>query len=177
MTHAIPLQTYNDGDVFDADAYEVGTLVIFRVESLTGQVDKLPCDIPSLIGESLPARPFDVSPSFGPTSTTETVRANDISYFTAAKWGIVSVDKARRKRLSVISTGLVDRRDAKVIIASPTLFTHFSPVEIGETRHYLRRDDERLERVNALDVVTYGETEKKARGVKNIAARLSFLQR
>lgn len=177
MEKALPIETFNDGQTFDADVYEPGTLVIFREESLRGNADKLEIDIETLKVQPLPTRPFDVSPSFNLSiSTTESIRVGDFSYFTAAKWGIVATGKSRRSILHTVSTGLVNKLGGgEIMIAVPSLGTHQPPIEIGETNHYIgRHGSEWLQRINILDVVAYGQSEKKKIGVRGLAARLAL---
>ena len=174
MEKAVPLETCGDGQTFDAEGYELGTIVIFRDERLSGDPDRLTIDVGSLKGQPLPARPFDVSPSFGRTSTSETIRDANLYYFTAARWGIIGVNRARKKVLHSVSTGLVDKLGAdRVLIALPSLKTEENPIKIGETKHYAGPYGESLNRVNILDVLAYGRAEKK-RSIANLAARLAF---
>ncbi len=176
MEKALPIETFNECQTFDADAYEPGTLVIFREESLHGNADKLDVDVETLRGQPLPTRPLNVSPSFGRTSTTESIRVGEFSYFTAAIWGIVAVDKARRTVLHTFSTGLVDKLGGgRIIVALPSLGTHQTPINIGETNHFKGRyGSEWLQRTNILDVVAYGQAEKKRVNLRNLAAKLAF---
>ena len=153
-----PLEAYSDGQIFDAENYGLGTVVIFRDERLGGNPNKLTVDVESLKGRPLPARPFDVSPSFEQESTRETIKDDNLLYSTVARWGIVAANRARKKVLHSVSTGFVDKlEDGRVIIAMPSFFTQENPIEIGETKHYARRYGESLKRVNILDVIAYGE--------------------
>jgi hypothetical protein len=182
MEKAIPIETYNDSQVFDVNNYDPGTIVILREEDLRGYPGQLNIDIDNLKQQSLPQRPFDVSPSFGRASTTETISDGEITYFTAATWGIVVASRKDKKALHTVSTGLVDRLDSeKMLVAIPWLLATQTPIEIGETRHYAgtrhagtKNTVEWLQRINILDVVAYGKTQRKGNRIKSLAAKLSL---
>ena len=177
MEKVFPIETFTDGQTFGAEAYELGTLVIFRTESLHGKPEDIPVDIESLVGQSLPTRPYDVSPSFGHSSTTETIEGSNITYYTAARWGIVAANKSHKKLLHTVSTAVAYKLGGgKALVTASSLLTRDSPIEVGRTRHYVGHESgsERLDRINILNVVAYGETQRQKRSLGSLAARLAF---
>lgn len=177
MKKVVPIETYNDSQVFDVEQQELGTVVIFRVESLFGHPGKLEVDMESLEEQPLPVRPFDVSPSFGQEASTGEVISDGsaATYLSIAKWGIVGTSKKRHKALYTAGTAAVSKReDGRVLLSN--LDTLQAPVVIGETRHYIggKYGHEKLERINVLDVVACGEAERKKKGVTRFAAKLAL---
>jgi hypothetical protein len=164
MAEATPIETYEDGEVLEADEYEPGAVVILRQETLAGPAGGIAADIQEYSTLPIPARPLDVSPSFGSdNNTTKVIKDGKIIYFTTTRWGIVAVNKMGRKVLHTISTEQVDKHDdGKVLVANFTPLTCEFPLQIGETRHFRarRRFFERLKRVNILDIIAYGEAER-----------------
>jgi hypothetical protein len=177
MEKVVPIETYKNGQVFDAEQQELGTVVLFRIESLFGHPDNLGVEVQSLAPQPLPARPMDVSPNFGREASSGEVisEGGGVMYLSMAKWGIVGASKKRHKVLHTAGTGAVAKLgDGRVIL--PNLDTLETPIVIGETRHYIaeKHGQERLERINVLDVVAYGETQrKKDTVVHHLAARLA----
>jgi hypothetical protein len=177
MERAVPLENYVDGQVFNANDYNPGTVVILREEILTGSPDRLDVDPKDLEGQPLPVRPFDVSPSFGDTSTTETITDGSITYFTAAWWGIVVASKKRPNTLHTASTGLTYRKpEGGVFIALPWLLETPTPIELGATKHYAEEHTktERLHRINVLDVVAYGDIQRQENKLESLAAKFAL---
>lgn len=174
MSKAIPIETYHAGEVFDAEDYDNGTLVIYNEESLRGRPENMDQSAGSLRGKPLPVRPTDTSPNFGPESNINAVCSDDeeIRYFATSRWGIVGRNKKGGKELHTISTGMVFRRDGERAVVTLSLTGRPTPIKVGETNHHMSAHSERLSRVNLLDVVAYGETEKKKRSLGRLAARL-----
>jgi hypothetical protein len=177
MHRAVPVQSFTDGEVFDPEAHETGTLVIFRKEFLSGDPAMMEADAESLTDQPVPARPLDLSPNFAFGPATETVRSGVGLYATNARWGIVSTSITRsHKVLFTASTGGIHKRqhggEARTTVLALNMIDH--PIEVGATDHHVTHDKrEILERVNALDLVAYGQEERKKRWIGGLAAKLA----
>jgi hypothetical protein len=176
MHSVIAFETYREGEYFDIEQYGVGTVVIFRQEKLKGKVEDLGIDVRDLIGQPLPVRPLDVSPNFDFGTAHESLRYRTISYFTNATWGIIAESKRRQKTLFAAPAGLVHRKgDGKISIAS--LASHPDSLNhIGKAVHNILPSpkEDYIRRVNILDVVAHGETERTREKAASRAARLAF---
>lgn len=177
MHRAVPVESLTGGEVFDPEAHEIGTLVIFRGEVLNGDPAKLTVDPERLTDQPLPARPLDVSPNFDLAPSIETAKGEAGMYATRAIWGIVSTTRTRgHKVLHTASTGGVykTQHGGQARSAAMAVNMRDRPIEIGATEHGVwQSGKEVLERVNALDVVAYGQIQKRKQWIGGLAAKLA----
>jgi hypothetical protein len=173
MERVIPIETLHDGQVFNPDEYEQGTVVVVRNELLLGNPDKVDGDVESLKGEPIPARPMNTATEFT-SETSQSIRDGSLFYWSTARWGIVGRDKLRRAMLYTVSVGNVTKFGGGRVIVTPGFEKTANPLKIGETKHYAKNNEERLVRVNVLDIVAYGEAEKKRERASQLSARLAF---
>jgi hypothetical protein len=175
-----PIETYRAGETFDAAAYAVGTLVVLRLEQLHGLPEDLKIDPEDLKDQLLPQRPLDITPHFGSVggSNTDTfIGDGHFHYQTTAEWGIVTETKKGDEELR--NAGMRDvfkRRDGTVMVLGVNMDIRKTPIKIGETEHS-RQDKgrERLRRVNALDVIAYGQTARQKSATPATARRAAQL--
>lgn len=176
MHKVVPIETYGEGQAFDVNTYNEGTLVLLREEFLMGHADNIDGDVETLIGGYLPDRSYDVSPSFGNTNTAIRVVDSGIRYASSTRWGVVSLAKNEEKVLCTVRTDFVNKTGpGKVWVASANLTARSGQIEIGEVGHYKGRTGaDRLERVNILDVVAHGEAKKERSALGRFVANLSL---
>lgn len=175
LAKAVPLETFKEGEVFDARDYDIGTLVILREEKLILDILAKQLELPDVpTGLPLPARPMDTSPNFEVTEpATDMISNGNVAYVSRPMWGIVTNSRRHGHIIYDTSAGSVYRRRKGGIEMISSVLNERSPIiETGKTRHYKHRS-EWLERVNILDVVAYGDTQRQ-RSVRSIAGRLGF---
>jgi len=171
MWRVVPIETFEDGQVFDTQEYEPGTIIIYRDELLTGNPASVDIDVEALRGEPLPARPMDASPGAEARSIHDA--QDHVRYFTNVMWGVVATSKGG-EGLHIVPAGAIQRSAGGAQLRAPMLQRPQPSITIGKTEHYATKDSERVERINALDVLAYGETEQKRRSASGWAARLAF---
>jgi hypothetical protein len=66
------------------------------------------------------------------------------------------------------------RAGGQVMNVSDAWWTFRSPIDVGGTTHVRTPGGERLHRVNLLEVVAYGETERQKQGVRGLLGKLSY---
>jgi hypothetical protein len=179
MSTVIPLETYQNGDIFDAEVFENGTIVLFNKESLTGIASELPTNPNEFEELTLPSRPTNLATNFGSGTLSTFIKVEDLMYFSRSKWGVVAPSKDNNsKELHTASTSLVMKLGPQVVVSGAFIELLPTPLEIGETKHFVNPKSrrERIERVNVLEVVTYGlgDKEKQKHGLRDFAAKLAL---
>ncbi len=175
MAKAVPLETYKEGEVFDASSYEPGTLLLFREEHISGNTESFSYDPEEFKEQEIAVRPIGTAPNFhiGPSEGFKSIRdkTRDINYLTRSSWGIVPADGAPPV-IFTASTVTTIKIGNSVLLS--ILDWRHSPIEIGQTRHYEKDGRERIDRINLLDVVAYGETQKKKSSILQAVSKLAF---
>lgn len=178
-----PQQTLQDGDVFDPEEWPSGTIVLLDRERLEGWRDNRRQRLPVVEGyedHELPDRPRDLHQNLGILEHQGSVYAKRpglrVLYMRAAHWGVVAATiDSGRKTLGTWSTNGVRRNEDGTIWAARTALPIALPLEIGATRHFLKRS-EQLERVNTLHVhrIGTGERQRKPSPLRVFLGRLAF---
>lgn len=162
MEKIVPIKTYVKGQTFDANDYELRTIVLFREESLMGSLKELNKKAKSLVDTEVLPRPVDVPSTVGSPNTAWGVRDGGLGYSSDARWGIVGLNEDGEKVLHTVSAKSVRQLGAGRIAIGSVLGMRPGIIDIGETEHYESRNgSDRLTRVNLLDVVALGEPKRQ----------------
>lgn len=162
MEKVVPVKTYVEGQTFDANDYELRTIVLFREESLMGPAEELGKNAKSLADAEILPRPVDVPSTVDGTNTARGIRDGKLGYSSDARWGIVGLNEDREKVLHTVSAQSVRKLGAGRIAIGSVLSIRPGLIDIGETEHYKSRNGrDRLTRINLLDVVALGEPKKQ----------------
>lgn len=175
MAKAIPLETYQEGEIFDASGYEPGTLLLFREEHIAGSNASFAFDPEEFENQKVPAKPMGTEPNFhmAPSEDFKSIRdeEKDIRYLTRSSWGIVPEDNAPPV-IFTASTASTMKIGAGILLG--ILNWRHLPIEVGQTKHYEKDGRETIDRINVIDVVAYGETQKKRSGIRQAVGKLAF---
>ena len=177
MERIIPVETIHGGEAFDAANYNEGTVVMFREEDLRGDPDQLDIDMESFEGSEVAERPTGFALGLGfASSRSEFMRAEGLSYSDRVYCGMVGKARDDDGNMVYAATAFSIYRSGvgKVMTAGSVWSAFRQPMKVGETTHTKTKSGELLHRVNLLEVVAYGETERKRERAKGFLGGLSF---
>lgn len=176
MERIVPIETIHAGEDFDAANYNEGAVVMFREEQLRGDASQLDIDMEAFEGSEIPQRPTEFSLGLGfESSRSEFLRAAGLTYTNKVYCGMVGESRDDGNVVYASSAFSINRfGGGRVITAGAAWFSYRQPMRVGETTHTRTDDKELLQRVNLLEVVAYGETERKKERAKGFLGGLSF---
>lgn len=176
MERIVPIETLNSGETFEATDYSEGTVVMFREEELRGDASQLDVDVETLKGQQVPPRPTEFALALGwQASKSEFLRSGITSYANRVYCGMVGKNRDDEPVIYAASALFIQRLGAGKAMTAGALWSAYrTPITVGETVHVKTKNNELLHRVNLLEVVAYGERERKKEGVRGFLGKLSY---
>jgi hypothetical protein len=178
MERVIPIETFNSGETFDASNYHEGTVVMFREEELQGDTSQLGVDVEALKGQPIPPRPTEFALALGrEASQSVFLTSGNARYINRVYCGMVGKRRDDEGAVYAASASLIERfGGGKVMAVGALWWSYRMPIKIADTVHAKTKRGELVHRVNLLEVVAYGERERKREKSRGLAGRLAYRQ-
>lgn len=176
MQRIVPIETLGSGETFDAIDYNKGTVVMFREEELRGDASQLDIDVEDLQGRQVHPRPTEFALALGrQASPSNFLRSNNINYANRVYCGMVGEGKGDENIIYAASAFMIKQLGGGEVSTVGAVWSAYdTPIKVGDTVHARTKNSELLHRVNLLEVVAYGETERKRERAKGLLGRLSY---
>jgi hypothetical protein len=173
--HVFPLEKFGRGDTFDPDAYDPGTVVLFREEELFRRRGAPMVQTATALNDSLALRPVNIAPFQDPDEGIRIVKVHGVSYHSVAYWGVVASQGGNTNDLVKLPVpSAMKFPSGRVHLIPPVMARTDFRGEIGMTSHgVLANGTEILSRVNILDVTAYGRARKQHKFMEMLGRALS----
>jgi len=173
MRNKYALEAFQNGMAFNAENFNPGTVIIFREEILIAAASPPALNVEDLQEQELPERPMGLSTQLGRHDhVINFLDFGGIGYSTNVLWGVVSSTKGGEATIETVPAAHVCKSENQVkLLDIPRPRNPRMP--IGKTEHTHIRASELVERCNILEVVGYGDAEKRKRRVWGFAGKLA----
>jgi hypothetical protein len=150
-----PLDTFDEGGIFEPDEYDPGTFVYMGQESLRGAAVIEDYEVAEVAELPLPERPQTYVPEIGGHMTTYWDRKR--RYVNTGLWGVVLEGRRSNYLVSTLASTIVKGEGG--VEASHPFTRHGQPIKVGEINHHfgtsslITINPETVSRINQVHVI------------------------